>query len=152
MSRLNKSIEIDMSEQTKILFDKAIEVRWSDCDANQHMRHTAYSDFCAHTRIGYLEKIGLGAEWSKQHKIGPVLFKEETEYKREAHIGELLTITIEAGQPTGFTKSIEMVQYLYKTSGELAASHKCIVAWMDLKERKIIEIPELISKDFRILA
>lgn len=138
-----------MSQQTQVLFSKVIEVRWSDCDANQHMRHTAYSDFCAHTRIGYLEKIGMGAEWSKQHSLGPVLFKEETEYKREAHIGEVLTITLEAGEPTGFTKSIQMVQYIYKESGELAALHKCVVAWMDLNKRKIIELPASIQKDFK---
>lgn len=117
-----------MPEQASLLFEKTIEVRWSDCDANQHMRHTAYSDFCAHTRIGYLEKMGLGMQWCKENNIGPVLFKEETEYKNEAHTGEKLKITLYAGPPTGYTKSIQMVQNLYSESGELAASHKCVVA------------------------
>lgn len=131
-----------------MLFEKNIEVRWADCDANQHMRHTAYSDLCAHTRVCYLGNIGLGVEWSKEHNIGPVLFKEETEYQREVHIGELLKITVEAGEPTGFTKSIQMVQHIYKNDGELAASHKCVVAWMDLCLRKIIGLPDQIKQDF----
>ncbi|MFV1874019.1 MAG: acyl-CoA thioesterase [Oleiphilus sp.] len=140
-----------MPDDQRVLFQKEIEVRWADCDANNHMRHTAYSDFCAHTRIGYMEKVGLGIQWSKDNNIGPVLFKEETEYKREAHIGERLRITLQAGEPTGFTKSIQMIQRLYKEDGELAASHKCVVAWMDLTRRKIVALPEQIRLDFQVL-
>lgn len=137
-----------MPVQGLVLFEKEIEVRWADCDANQHMRHTAYSDFCAHTRVCYLSHIGLTTQWNKQHNIGPVLFKEETEYKREAHLNEILRVTLEAGEPTGFTKSIQMVQHIYKENGELTASHKCIVAWMDLEIRKIIGLPKVIVSDF----
>lgn len=114
------------------------------------MRHSAYSDLCAHTRIGYLCEIGLTPEWFKEHNIGPVLFKEETEYKREAYMGELLKVTLQAGELTGFTKSIQMVQHVYKEDGELAASHKCVVAWMDLDKRKVIELPKQIQSDFLI--
>ena len=31
-------------------YHKQVEVRWSDIDANQHMRHSAYADLCTHTR------------------------------------------------------------------------------------------------------
>ncbi len=139
-----------MSVKQKVLFEKVIEVRWADCDANRHMRHTAYSDFCAHTRVCFLSDIGLGEAWTKEHNLGPVLFKEETEYKREVHMGELLTVTLEAGEPTGFTKSIQMVQHIYKEDGELAAAHRCVVAWMDLSLRKIVELPMQLKKDFSI--
>jgi acyl-CoA thioester hydrolase len=137
-----------MSAQKPVLFEKLIEVRWADCDANRHMRHTAYSDLCAHTRVCYLSSIGMGSEWAKVHNVGPVLFKEETEYKLEAYMGEQLKITLEVGEPTGFTKSIQMLQNLYKEDGQLAATHKCIVAWMDLSLRKVIALPERIKKDF----
>ena len=141
-----------MTAQSSVLFEKVIEVRWADCDANRHMRHTAYSDLCAHTRVCFLGSLGMGEEWVQEHNIGPVLFKEETEYKLEAHMGEQLRITLEAGEPTGFTKSIQMVQNLYKESGKLAASHKCVVGWMDLSLRKIIELPVQIKKDFLVKA
>jgi acyl-CoA thioester hydrolase len=137
-----------MNQSNVVLFKKTIEVRWADCDANHHMRHSAYSDFCGHTRVCYLDSIGLTTAWFKQHNIGPVLFKEETEYKREAHLGEQLTVTLETGEPTGFTKSIQMVQHMYKQNGELAAIHRCVVAWMDLEKRKIIELPERIRAEF----
>ncbi len=137
-----------MSSKKAVLFEKFIEVRWSDCDANRHMRHTAYSDLCAHTRVCFLSDIGLGEVWTQEHNIGPVLFKEETEYKREVHMGEQLNITLETGEATGFTKSIQMVQHLYKEDGELAATHRCVVAWMDLSLRKIVQLPAQISANF----
>ena len=57
---------------------------------------------------------------------------------------------MEAGQASGFTKSIEMLQKIYKEDGELAATHKCLIAWMDLSARKIVELPKQIKKDFII--
>lgn len=135
-----------MTNQAPIMFSKEIEVRWADCDANNHMRHSAYSDFCAHTRIGFLEQIGLGMDWCQNNHIGPVLFKEETEYAREVHMGEVLTVTISGVAHTGFTKSVQLSQQILKQNGEVAALHKCVVAWMDLEKRKIIELPEPIKK------
>ena len=139
-----------MSDKDRILFDKQIEVRWADCDANQHMRHTAYSDLCAHTRIAFLNSIGLTQAWSQEHRIGPVLFKEETEYQQEAHMGDELRVTVEAGEPTGFSKSIRMLQYLYSADGHIAAVHRCVIGWMDLDKRKIVTIPIPILERFPI--
>lgn len=144
------SMKNSTTKSTDAPFKKTIEVRWADCDANHHMRHSAYSDFCGHTRVCFLESIGLTTEWFKKHNIGPVLFKEETEYKREAHLGEQLTVTFEPGEPTGFSKSVQMVQHMYKENGDLAAIHKCVVAWMDLEKRKIIELPEQIKRVYSI--
>lgn len=130
------------------IYEKKIEVRWADCDANQHMRHTAYADFCAHTRVAFFSQIGLTPEFFHDNSIGPVIFKEETEYCREAHMGDLLTVTVEIGEPTGFTKSVQIVQKIYKGDGELSALHRCTFAWMDLNVRKIIPLPEPIKALF----
>lgn len=132
------------------LVTKQFEVRWADCDANSHMRHTAYSDMCAHTRVSFLSEIGLTAQWFKQHQIGPVLFKEETEYRSEVHMGEQLTVTVEVGAPTGFSKSIQMYQRILKENGELSAEHRCVVGFMDLNIRKIIALPEQIKSLFLV--
>jgi acyl-CoA thioester hydrolase len=128
------------------LFEKVFEIRWADCDANQHMRHSAYSDLCAHTRIGFLAEIGMTPKWFKENGIGPVLFKEETEYFREVFMGEQVRVTVETGEPTGSTKSVSIVNKVYKPSGELAAQHQVIVGWMDVKKRKVVELPEKIRQ------
>jgi acyl-CoA thioester hydrolase len=129
---------------SEALYEKQIEVRWADCDANQHMRHSAYADFCAHTRVGFLNQIGMTPQWFKEQGIGPVLFKEETEYFREAFMGESLRITVETGEQTGSKKSVSIVNRIYKPNGDLAAQHKVVVGWMDMKKRKVVELPEKI--------
>ena len=128
------------------LYEKTIEIRWADCDANQHMRHSAYSDLCAHTRIGFLSAIGMTPQWFKQQGIGPVLFKEQTEYFREVFMGEEVKVTVEIGEPTGSKKSVCIVNKVYKPNGELAAQHQVVVGWMDVKARKVVELPEKIQQ------
>lgn len=125
-------------------YSTQIEVRWADCDANQHMRHSAYADMCAHARVGFLSSLGMTGQWFKEHNIGPVLFKEQTEYFREAFMGEVMTITVEAGESTGSKKSVCIVNNVYNPKGELAARHQVIVGWMDTKIRKVVELPEMI--------
>lgn len=53
-------------EADKVLYEKTIEVRWADCDANRHMRHSAYSDLCGHTRVGFMDSIGMTSEFCEQ--------------------------------------------------------------------------------------
>lgn len=134
------------SETSEVLYEKTIEVRWADCDANRHMRHTAYSDMAAHTRVGFLTDMGLTSEWFQEHSIGPVLFKEETEYKSEVHMDEMLRICVDRCEPTGYTKSVQLVQSIYKSNGELAAVHRCVIGMMDLNVRKIVDLPAQIKQ------
>lgn len=126
-------------------YSTQIEVRWADCDANQHMRHSAYADMCAHARIGFLNSIGMTQQWFKENNIGPVLFKEQTEYFREAFMSDIMTISVEAGESTGSKKSVCIVNNVYNSQGELAARHQVVVGWMDTKIRKVMELPDIIK-------
>lgn len=130
-----------MTHATDVMFSKDIEVRWADCDANKHMRHSAYSDMCAHTRIGFLLHIGMNEEWFKETNLSPVMFKEQTEYFAEIFMGEAVTITIELGPDTGSEKSICWINNMYKEDGTLAAKHQVVVGWMDMKQRRIAQLP-----------
>ena len=48
------------------IFTQTVEVRWSDLDANQHMRHSAYADLCTHARLGWLAQSGFaGGEFAR---------------------------------------------------------------------------------------
>jgi acyl-CoA thioester hydrolase len=137
-----------MTHTTDVLYKKVIEVRWSDCDANRHMRHTAYSDMCAHTRISFLQNIGMDDAWFKESNLSPVMFKEQTEYFAEMHMGDEVTVTIELGEPTGSDKSVCWVNNLYKKDGTLAAKHQVIVGWMNLAQRKIAKLPLLATDKY----
>lgn len=131
---------------SKVPYQTQFEVRWADCDANQHMRHSAYADMAAHARIGYLTEIGIGPEWLTEHKVGPVLFKETTEYFREANMNELLTVTVEAGEATGSEKTVTLKNKIYKENGELSAVVSVLFAWMNTEQRKVIVVPDIVRK------
>jgi acyl-CoA thioester hydrolase len=136
-----------MSQATNVLYEKTIEVRWSDCDANKHMRHSAYSDMCAHTRVSFLHAIDMNEQWFKEHYLSPILFKEQTEYFAEMFMGEKVRITVELGEATGSSKSTCWMNKVYKEDGTLAANHQIVVGWMDMRLRKIVELPELVSNE-----
>ncbi len=135
-----------MSQNSEALYQKEFEVRWSDCDANNHMRHSAYADFCAHTRLGFMNQIGMNDKWLKEQRLGPVLFKEETEYFRELFMGEKVVVTLEPGEPTGSKKSIQVINTIYRENGELAAVHKAVFGWFDSEKRKVVELPSMIRQ------
>lgn len=137
-----------MKQSNSILYSKVIEVRWADCDANRHMRHTAYSDMCAHTRISFLKKVGMDDAWVKESNLSPVMFKEQTEYFSEMFMGDEVTVTIELGPSTGSEKSVCWINNLYKQDGTLAASHQVVVGWMNLTERKIALLPEMATDNY----
>ncbi|MEH6450932.1 MAG: acyl-CoA thioesterase [Oleispira sp.] len=137
-----------MTQATDVLYKKVIEVRWADCDANKHMRHSAYSDMCAHTRISFLRSIGMDDAWSKQSDLSPVMFKEQTEYFAEMFMGEEVTITVELGAATGSEKSVCWVNNLYKQDGSLAAKHQVVVGWMNMTQRRIAQLPLLATDNY----
>ena len=58
-------------------FIKNIEVRWSDLDPNFHVLHSKYYDFGAYCRMAFLVENGLSPATMLEHKIGPILFREE---------------------------------------------------------------------------
>ena len=51
-------------------YEKVFEVKWADLDPNRRMRHTAYNDYCAHMRIGFLAEIGLPLHRMEELNIG----------------------------------------------------------------------------------
>ena len=99
-------------------------VRWSDADANGHLRNTAYPEFANDTRVALLASFGYPWTRFQSLHLGPVLFREEIEYRREAAIGEeVLVDALCAGiAPDASRWSIR--HRLWKADGtEMAAGH-----------------------------
>lgn len=117
------------------------KVRWADVDANGHLRHSAYADFCAHARVEILEKLGLGVNVMRKLAVGPILFREELIYKREVHLSEEMTIEtfLSGGKADGSRWAIR--HHMYKSNGDLACIVNVNGAWMDLRKRKLGLLP-----------
>ncbi|MBL8509396.1 acyl-CoA thioesterase [Chitinimonas sp. JJ19] len=133
-------------------FRHTVEVRWSDCDANQHVRHSAYADFCTHARIEWLKLHGFGFEQFQQHAFGPVIFKEWTEYLKEVKMSERLTIEVRIAGLSQDSSRFAIRHDLYKADGKLAARHEVNGAWLDLKARKLMPPPADLHSIFSQLA
>jgi len=71
---------------------KNLNLRWSDLDPNFHLRHSSYYDLAAQDRIEILHDYGITIEVMKAENVGPVLFKEQCEFKREIHLNSKIHI------------------------------------------------------------
>lgn len=123
-------------------------VLWSQIDANQHMRHSAYADFAAQARIGMLQQVGLSPEELYRLKIGPVLFREELIYLREISINDTVIVTCELtrSRPDGSRWAIR--HEIYRGDGVKAAIVIAEGAWIDMEKRKLAVLPREVSELF----
>lgn len=130
-------------------FQVNFNTKWSDFDPNRHMRHTAYNDYAAEVRVRFFQEKGFGInEFAKLH-MGPILFKEETSFLKEIHIGETISVNMEV---EGLSKGMErwrIKHHIFNQKGDLSAEVKVYGAWIDLFKRKLIAPPTEMIQVFR---
>ncbi|NGF58048.1 acyl-CoA thioesterase [Parapedobacter sp. SGR-10] len=118
------------------------QVLWSQIDANRHLRHSAYADFCAQARSNMLRLLGLSLDDFAKQKIGPILFREELIYYREVMLDEIIRVNVEMTKLNLSNARFSFRHIVYKTDGTKAAEVNVDGAWMDLVQRKLINIPK----------
>ncbi len=69
------------------------QVRWTDIDANRHVRYSAYIDAAAELRYRFFTEHGLPPEAFDSLGVGPVYTSLTANFFREVRLGETLTIT-----------------------------------------------------------
>ena len=121
---------------------------WSQIDANQHMRHSAYADFAAQARLMMLEEAGLGPAILYKLNVGPLMFREELIFLREVAMNDRLKVTCEItkSRPDGSRLSIR--HEIYRADGVKAAIINVDGAWLDMTKRKLTPLPEGLSQAF----
>lgn len=125
-----------------------IQIRWSDIDANRHLRHSVYYDYAAAMRVMFLTAGGLTTEKMEELQIGPVLFREEALFKREVRLEDEITIDVEIVKTTPDFSRWSLRHNIVKKDGTLAAVINIDGAWIDLIKRKLATPNELIQKVF----
>ena len=122
-------------------FEVNFKTKWSDFDPNRHMRHTAYNDYAAEVRVRFFQEHGLSINEFAKLNIGPILFKEETSFYKEIHIGENINVHMEL---EGVSKGIERWRFnhqIFNAEGKLSAEITVYGAWIDLIKRKLTVPP-----------
>jgi len=69
------------------------EVRWTDIDANRHMRSSAYIDAAEELRYRFFIQHDLTPEYFDKLTIGPVYTALSVNFYREIRLSETITIT-----------------------------------------------------------
>ncbi|NML40792.1 thioesterase [Chitinophaga sp. G-6-1-13] len=124
---------------------------WSQIDANMHLRHSAYADFAAQARLAMLDKVGMNARQFQELHIGPILFREETIYLREAGANDTLRVTCELTKcrPDGSRWSVR--HEIYRKDGIKSAVVNVDGAWIDTKARKLTALSDEMMEKFTSL-
>lgn len=128
-----------------------ITTRWSDMDANGHVRNTAYSDFGTQGRIAFLNEYGITMAFWQQLNLGPVLVREELLYKRELRMLDQITVTCEVKKASRDYKKFVIVQHILNAEGKEAARITTESLWISLETRRVVNPPpEMLEKMLRM--
>ena len=125
-----------------MIFTVNFTTRWADFDPNLHMRHTAYNDYAAEVRLRFFKKMNITITDFFENNIGPILFEENTSFRKEIHLGENIKGTL---QLVGLSKKGErwkLRHQIYNEAGLLSAEINVYGAWIDNVKRKITTPPE----------
>jgi acyl-CoA thioester hydrolase len=98
------------------------EVRWTDIDANRHVRYSAYIDATAELRYRFFAQHNLPPEAFDNLGMGPVYTSLTANFFREVRLGETLTITylLMGLSPLGFRWKVQ--HDFLKASGKKAVT------------------------------
>lgn len=118
------------------------QVIWAHIDANRHLRHSAYADYCAQARSNLLNKLGLSLDKFAKEQIGPILFREELTYLREVRLDEYIHVTVELTKYNPENSRFSFRHEVYRSDGTKCAIVNVDGAWLDLVKRKLTAIPD----------
>jgi acyl-CoA thioester hydrolase len=123
-------------------YSKVFEVRWADLDPNMHMRHSAYNDYAAQVRFAGLTHAGFSLERFHLLKIGPVLFRETTDFLREVRAGDTITVNMLLAGASADGRKWKVRHEIFKADGQKSAQVTVDGAWFHLGERKVVAAPQ----------
>ncbi|MBI3220620.1 MAG: thioesterase family protein [Bacteroidetes bacterium] len=129
-------------------FELPIQVRWSDIDQNRHLRHSAYYDYGATTRIACFSQQGLTNLKFEELRIGPILFREEALFKREIKFEDKVTVDLVVYKAAPDFSRWSIRHHIYKEDRTIAAIINMDGAWIDMTKRKLTIPNEFIQNVF----
>ena len=127
-------------------------VRWAEMDPNGHLRHSAYADFAADQRVALLARLGYDLKKFAELRLGPILFREETKFLKEIHLGEAIRVEGVLASLSEDGSRWTIVHTIYKADGRVAATVTVDGAWLDLALRKLRQPPPELAAAMRTFA
>ena len=129
-------------------FENIIQVRWSDVDQNRHVRHSAYYDYAAFTRVKIIAEAGFGSKELEEGNIGPILFKEECSFIREVKPEDKVRVNMLKGDMRE-DGSRWVIHHEMFNQNDVKVAHITVHgAWMDIEKRKLTNPPLQLAQIF----
>ncbi len=122
-------------------YTRQFTVRWSECDANGHLRNTGYSEYGIETRMSFLAEHGFPYARFVEHALGPVIQREEIDYLHELHLGDAVEVDFK-GLGTSPDGARFKLSHDFLKGGRKVARIVITGGWMDLRHRRLTSPPE----------
>jgi acyl-CoA thioester hydrolase len=134
--------------EPKARYTREFLAGWGTMDFNAHMANTAYLDLAADVRMAFFAEHGFPPSEFRRLAIGPVIRKDELEYRREVGLHDSITVTyaLLAMSPDAARFVVENEFLL--ADGELAAVVRSTGGWLDLRARKLVAPPAALRDAF----
>lgn len=125
--------------------------RWSDIDANMHIKNTAYNDLFIQHRLSLLVKMGFGMPEFKKIGMGPMIIHEHLYYLKEVRADSEVYIDMYLKGNSEDWKYMQFAQHLYNNKGELSCFLDLTLSLLDIRERKLALPPAEMIKGLKQL-
>lgn len=121
-------------------FRLSVSARWSEIDANQHVRNTAYSEWATFARSEWLASLDYDFQKLMEMDLSAVILEDSTRYVKEIFLGEEIAIVLElAGLSSDRTRF--RVRHTFLRGDRLCAVHDVLGAWVNLSSRRLAAPP-----------
>lgn len=124
------------------VFYHEFEVRWSDIDANRHLANAAYIQYCAQTRMAFMNQNKMGVRELNRWGIGPVLLHERYSYFKEIYADQKVIVSLEIDGLSDDASLYRFLHRFYLADGTHCATAEATGVWIDMMLRKATDPPE----------
>jgi acyl-CoA thioester hydrolase len=139
-----------MSE-AKRAYSRTLFAGWGDMDFNAHMRNTAFLDKSADVRMLFFAENGFSMDEFWRLKVGPVVLKDEVEYRREVGLLQEIEVTLAVAGLSEDGSRFVLRNEILRPDGTLCARVSSTGGWLDLVTRKLVAPPEVLLAALRSL-
>ncbi|AYC32262.1 thioesterase [Pseudomonas cavernae] len=122
------------------------QVAWADLDSNGHVKNSRYLDYVSQARFLFLAEFGFTPQAFAEVKMGPVVFEDRVQYRREMRLLQKFSVQVRVGGLSEDGAKFIMVNDVVNEKGELCAKVTSNAAWFSLESRKITPPPAALKK------
>ena len=130
-------------------------------DFNSHMKNTAFLDKSADVRMMFFSENGFPIGEFSRLRLGPVVMKDEVEYRKEVSLLQEITVTLAIAGHSEDGSRFLLRNEILRLDGTLCAKVTSGGGWLDLTARRLVAPPQALfvalkslpqASDFTVLA